>query len=140
MRISMLDLRGLLHASGHDALTVRDHNLHGTDDIDLYQIADQKIGRRSRLISIFFQFLHQPENLTASQDHRPDSLKASIRAILACIGRDMVPLFDRHEHFYVSVNIPGSRFRGSENRSFVDRIDCDQPAQGHGRHLLLLRK
>jgi sensor c-di-GMP phosphodiesterase-like protein len=35
-----------------------------------------------------------------------DTLKALIRTILASIRRDMVPLFDRHHHFYVSVNIP----------------------------------
>ena len=35
-----------------------------------------------------------------------ETLKALIRTILAAIRRDMVPLFDRHDHFYVSVNIP----------------------------------
>ena len=39
-------------------------------------------------------------------EQRPDTLKALIRTILISIRRDMVPLFDRHEHFYVSVNIP----------------------------------
>ena len=39
-------------------------------------------------------------------ERRPDTLKALIRTILACIRRDMVPLFERHDHFYVSVNIP----------------------------------
>jgi sensor c-di-GMP phosphodiesterase-like protein len=39
-------------------------------------------------------------------ERRPNTLKALIRTILACIGRDMVPLFQTHEHFYVSVNIP----------------------------------
>ncbi len=39
-------------------------------------------------------------------EQRPDTLKALIRAILASIRRDMVPLFQRHQHFYVSVNIP----------------------------------
>jgi sensor c-di-GMP phosphodiesterase-like protein len=36
----------------------------------------------------------------------PDTLKALIRAILVSIQREMVPLFERHQHFYVSVNIP----------------------------------
>jgi len=35
-----------------------------------------------------------------------DALKALIRTILGSIQRDMVPLFERHQHFYVSVNIP----------------------------------
>jgi c-di-GMP phosphodiesterase len=39
-------------------------------------------------------------------ERRPNTLKALIRTILASIRRDMVPLFDRHQHFYVSVNIP----------------------------------
>jgi sensor c-di-GMP phosphodiesterase-like protein len=39
-------------------------------------------------------------------ERRSDTLKALIRAILASIRRDMVPLFERHQHFYVSVNIP----------------------------------
>jgi FixJ family two-component response regulator len=29
-----------------------------------------------------------------------------MRTILTSIQRDMVPLFNRHHHFYVSVNIP----------------------------------
>jgi sensor c-di-GMP phosphodiesterase-like protein len=39
-------------------------------------------------------------------ERRSDTLKALIRTILAAIRRDMVPLFHRHQHFYVSVNIP----------------------------------
>ena len=39
-------------------------------------------------------------------ERRPDTLKALIRTILDRIRRDMVPLFERHDHFYVSVNIP----------------------------------
>jgi sensor c-di-GMP phosphodiesterase-like protein len=67
-------------------------------------------------------------------ERRPDSLKALIRAVLACIGRDMVPLFDSHEHFYVSVNIPpvilgtGEVLRLIEQlklTSYVGRITCE---------------
>jgi sensor c-di-GMP phosphodiesterase-like protein len=39
-------------------------------------------------------------------ERRSDTLKALIRTILAAIRRDMVPLFEKHQHFYVSVNIP----------------------------------
>ncbi len=35
-----------------------------------------------------------------------DALNALIRTILIAIQRDMVPLFERYQHFYVSVNIP----------------------------------
>ena len=35
-----------------------------------------------------------------------DTLKALMWAILQSIRRDMVPLFERHQNFYVSVNIP----------------------------------
>lgn len=39
-------------------------------------------------------------------ERRSDTLQALIWTILTCIRRDMVPLFERHPHFYVSVNIP----------------------------------
>jgi sensor c-di-GMP phosphodiesterase-like protein len=39
-------------------------------------------------------------------ERRSDTLKSLIRTILASIRRDMVPLFERHQHFYVSINIP----------------------------------
>ena len=39
-------------------------------------------------------------------ERESDTLKALIRTILASIRRDMMPLFERHQHFYVSVNIP----------------------------------
>jgi c-di-GMP phosphodiesterase len=39
-------------------------------------------------------------------ERRSETLKALIRAILASIRRDIVPLFQRHQHFYVSINIP----------------------------------
>ncbi len=39
-------------------------------------------------------------------ERRTDTLRALIRTILSSIRRDMVPLFEHHGHFYVSVNIP----------------------------------
>ena len=39
-------------------------------------------------------------------EERSDTLTALIRTILGSIRRDMAPLFERHQHFYVSVNIP----------------------------------
>jgi sensor c-di-GMP phosphodiesterase-like protein len=67
-------------------------------------------------------------------ERRPDTLKALIRTILVSIRRDMVPLFERHEHFYVSVNIPpvilgsGEVLRLVEQlklTSYVNRITCE---------------
>lgn len=39
-------------------------------------------------------------------ERRSETLKALIRTILISIRRDIVPLFQRHQHFYVSINIP----------------------------------
>ena len=39
-------------------------------------------------------------------EQQTDTLKALIWTILNAIRRDMVPLFERHQYFYVSVNIP----------------------------------
>lgn len=39
-------------------------------------------------------------------EQQSDTLIALIRTILESIRRDMVPLFNRHQHFYVSINIP----------------------------------
>ena len=39
-------------------------------------------------------------------EQQTDTLKALIWTILNAIRRDMVPLFEPHQHFYVSVNIP----------------------------------
>jgi len=47
-----------------------------------------------------------PEAVIEKIERRSDTLKALIRTILVSIRRDMVPLFERHPHFYVSVNIP----------------------------------
>ena len=39
-------------------------------------------------------------------EQQTETLRALIWTILNAIRRDMVPLFERHQHFYVSVNIP----------------------------------
>jgi len=67
-------------------------------------------------------------------EEQPDTLKALIRAILVSIQRDMVPLFERHPHFYVSVNIPPVILGSGQVLSIVeelkltaylDRIACE---------------
>jgi sensor c-di-GMP phosphodiesterase-like protein len=45
-------------------------------------------------------------NVIEEIEGQSDTLKALIWAILQSIRRDMMPLFERHQNFYVSVNIP----------------------------------
>lgn len=63
-----------------------------------------------------------------------DTLRALIRAILQSIRRDMVPLFQRHQHFYVAVNIPPAILGSGlvlpiieelELRPYLSRIVCE---------------
>jgi sensor c-di-GMP phosphodiesterase-like protein len=56
-------------------------------------------------------------------ERRPDTLKALIRTILTCIRRDMVPLFERHPHFYVSVNIPPVVLGSGEVARLLEDLD-----------------
>lgn len=67
-------------------------------------------------------------------ERRTDTLQALIRTILSSIRRDIVPLFEQHPHFYVSVNIPpvilGSGYilpivEELELTSYLDRIVCE---------------
>ena len=51
-----------------------------------------------------------------------DALKALIRTILVSIQRDMVPLFERHQHFYVSVNIPPVILGSGEVLTIVEEL------------------
>jgi len=53
---------------------------------------------------------------------QPDALKALIRTILFSIQRDMVPLFERHQHFYVSVNIPPVILGSGEVLTIVEEL------------------
>ena len=53
---------------------------------------------------------------------QPDALKALIRTILVSIQRDMVPLFERHQHFYVSVNIPPIILGSGEVLAIVEEL------------------
>ena len=52
----------------------------------------------------------------------PDANKALIRTILVSIRRDMVPLFERHQHFYVSVNIPPVILGSGEVLAIVEEL------------------
>jgi sensor c-di-GMP phosphodiesterase-like protein len=67
-------------------------------------------------------------------ERRSDTLKALIRTILTSIRRDMVPLFERHQHFYVGMNIPPVILGHDqilpmvdelELRPFMSRIVCE---------------
>jgi c-di-GMP phosphodiesterase len=46
--------------------------------------------------------------LIGTMEHDLDALVAVIERLLACIREDVVPVFERHGDFYVSVNIPPS--------------------------------
>ena len=67
-------------------------------------------------------------------EQQTDTLKALIWAILQSIRRDMVPLFERHQHFYVSVNIPPAILGSGQVlqiveemqlRPYLSRIVCE---------------
>lgn len=55
-------------------------------------------------------------------EQQTDSLKALIWTILNAIRRDMVPLFERHQHFYVSVNIPPAILGSGEVLPMVEEL------------------
>jgi sensor c-di-GMP phosphodiesterase-like protein len=55
-------------------------------------------------------------------ERRSDTLKALIRTILTCIRRDMVPLFELNQHFYVSVNIPPVILGSAEVLRLVEEL------------------
>lgn len=56
-------------------------------------------------------------------ERRSDTLKALIRTILVSIRRDMVPLFERHPHFYVSVNIPPAILGSGQILPMVEALE-----------------
>ena len=56
-------------------------------------------------------------------ERRADTLKALVRTILASIRRDMVPLFERHQNFYVSVNIPPVILGRGEIMQIVEELN-----------------
>lgn len=56
-------------------------------------------------------------------ERRGDTLNALMRTILASIRRDMVPLFQRHPHFYVSVNIPPLILGSGPVMAIVEELD-----------------
>ena len=56
-------------------------------------------------------------------ERRSATLIALIRTILASIRRDMVPLFERHQNFYVSVNIPPVVLGHGEVLQIIEELD-----------------
>lgn len=64
-----------------------------------------------------------PEAVIEKIERRSDTLKALIRTILVSIRRDMVPLFERHPHFYVSVNIPPAMLGSGRILPMVEALD-----------------
>jgi c-di-GMP phosphodiesterase len=56
-------------------------------------------------------------------ERRSATLIALVRTILASIRRDMVPLFERHQNFYVSVNIPPVVLGHGEVLQIVEELE-----------------
>jgi predicted nuclease of predicted toxin-antitoxin system len=77
-------LAGLLHASGHDAITVREQDLHGTDDIDLYHICRSENRALVTLDLDFSNILrYPPENTPGIIVLRgPDDLFPTVRVLV----------------------------------------------------------
>jgi sensor c-di-GMP phosphodiesterase-like protein len=55
-------------------------------------------------------------------ERQSDNLKALIRTILVSIQCDMVPLFERHQHFHVAVNIPPVMLGSGEVLPIVEEL------------------
>jgi sensor c-di-GMP phosphodiesterase-like protein len=52
-----------------------------------------------------------------------DALTAVIERLLACLREDIVPIFERHGDFYVSINIPPSIVGTGRLRPIVETLD-----------------
>jgi predicted nuclease of predicted toxin-antitoxin system len=77
-------LAARLRDAGHDALTVREQDLHGTDDIDLYQLC---ISENRILVTLDLDFSnilrYPPENTAGLIVLRgPDDLFATVRILM----------------------------------------------------------
>jgi predicted nuclease of predicted toxin-antitoxin system len=77
-------LAARLRDAGHDALTVREQDLHGTDDIDLYQLC---ISENRMLVTLDLDFSnilrYPPENTPGLIVLRgPDDLFATVRILM----------------------------------------------------------
>jgi predicted nuclease of predicted toxin-antitoxin system len=74
----------VLRGAGHDALTVREQNLHGTDDIDLYQL---RISENRALVTLdldFSNILRYPPEGTAGliMLRGPEDLFATVKILI----------------------------------------------------------
>jgi len=74
----------VLRGAGHDALTVREQNLHGTDDIDLYQLC---ISENRALVTLdldFSNILRYPPESTAGliMLRGPEDLFATVKILI----------------------------------------------------------
>lgn len=85
-------LAGLLQASGHDALTVREQNLHGTDDIDLYRICRSESRTLVTLDLDFSNVLrYPPENTPGIIVLRgPDDLFRTVRILVETLVNALI--------------------------------------------------
>lgn len=74
----------VLRGAGHDAMTTREQNLHGTDDVDLYQLC---ISENRALVTLDLDFSnilrYPPEGTPGLIVLRgPDDLFATVRILI----------------------------------------------------------
>jgi len=74
----------VLRGAGHDAMTVREQNLHGTDDIDLYELC---ISENRALVTLDIDFSnilrYPPEDTPGLIVLRgPDDLFGTVRILI----------------------------------------------------------
>jgi len=74
----------VLRGAGHDAMTAREQNLHGTDDVDLYQLC---ISENRALVTLDLDFSnilrYPPEGTPGLIVLRgPDDLFATVRILI----------------------------------------------------------
>jgi len=66
---------------------------------------------------------HSAGPLIETLEQDLDALTAVIERLLACLREDVVPEFERHGDFYVSINIPPSIVGTGRLRSIAETLD-----------------
>ena len=67
--------------------------------------------------------VHSAGPLIETLEEDLDALAATVARVLACIREDVVPVFERHGDFYVSVNIPPSIIGTGRLRHIAESFD-----------------
>ncbi len=67
--------------------------------------------------------VHSAGPLIETLEHDLDALTALVERLLVCIREDVVPVFERHGDFYVSINVPPSIIGTGRLRPIVETLD-----------------